>query len=108
MASSNSGQSHYSTGSMLELEGLTDTKPVHLPQIKKVEFESLLKVMYPQLWEILLSNPVKQLNWLWVYSLHSAPLSEKLVKSLVRKEWIHVLNLSTKWGLDDVSTIHLG
>jgi len=82
VATSISGQIQ-SSGPTPELEGLTDTKPVHLPQIKKVEFESLLKVMYPQL-------------------LHSAPLSEKLVRSLVRKEWIHVLKLSTMWGLDDI------
>ena len=49
MTTSISGKIHRRTGTMPELEGLTDTKPVHLPQIKKVEFESLLKVMYPQL-----------------------------------------------------------
>ena len=48
MSTSTPGQIHCSAG-MPELEGLTDTKPVHLPQVKKVEFESLLKVMYPQL-----------------------------------------------------------
>ncbi|KAJ7149747.1 hypothetical protein C8R43DRAFT_498983 [Mycena crocata] len=53
-----------------EVEGTTDEKPVTLAGIKSVDFERLLKVMYP------LRNPMP---------------------SMTKDHWVSVLKLSTMW-----------